>query len=420
MVTVSQLLQIPNAQEPIPVFVKGSYLYISANRAGFDDGAGRIYKYDLDMGILTTLASVPGYSMWGGSISYVDDKIIRFGQLRDPDGALRSGVAVIDTSNDIVTTAYHPNTGDANEFIGVAYDYGNKRFIVGERVGGGGLWVIPSDGLDDYTKWRKVHGFAGGPEVTSVAVFRDVVYVALFRRGNVAKVVRASTINLTSWADVESSATTIARPYVDADDGIIAYGIATGGNYVVRWSTDGSSWISVTVAPVDTTQETYINVKIVGRYIFVAIGKQSSQTTDLYMVDMPTRTVMILQTDMSGSAVNKPFYYDGSQNLYMSTSGQAGSIYRIAFDSRRVLVLSVPASVNVGQTVDLVARLTDGVNPIVNALIEFYVVESFSLYSPVGRLIGRVYTDSNGRASVSYTVPPTATGKLIFAAVYRG
>jgi len=433
MVTVSQLLQITSAQEPIPLFIKNNYLYISANRAGFADGYGRIYKYDLNAGSLTTLTSISGYAMWGGSINYVNGRIIRFGQLNDSGRVLRSGVAIIDTSGDTVTTAYHPNTADANEFIGVAYDYKNNRFIVGERVyggvgtgsnwpNGGGLWVIPYDGLTDYTKWSRVYEFPNNPEVTSVAVFKDTVYVGLIRKGVVAKVAKASSTNLTSWTDVENATITSARPYVDADDNMIAYGLATGGNYVVRWSTDGSTWNSVAVATADTTQETLVNVKIVGKYIFVAIGKQLSWGTDLYMVDTSTGTVTTLQTDMDGSVNNKTFYYDGSQNLYMSTAylGYIGTIYKISFDSKRVLVLSAPTSVSAGQTVTLSATLTDGTNPISGATIEFYVSDSFSIYSPTGTLIGTATTNSNGNASITYTVPSTASGTLIFATVYKG
>lgn len=435
MVTVSQLVQITSAQEPIPLFIRNNYLYISANRAGFADNSGRIYKYDLNTGSLTTLTSIPGYAMWEGSISYVDNKIIRFGQLNDPNGVLRSGVAVIDISNDAVNTVYHPNTADANEFIGVAHDYKNKLFIVGERVyggigtgsnwpNGGGLWIIKYDGILNYTSWSRVYEFPNNPEVTSIAIFKDVVYVGLFRNGSVAKVSKASITNLTSWTDVESTAVTTARPYVDADDNMIAYGLASGNNYVVKWSTDGYTWNSATVESVDTTQETLVNVKIVGKYIFVAIGKLSSWTTNLYMVDTSTGAVTTLQTNMSGAMNNKTFYYDGSQNLYMSTayirSGYIGSIYRITFDRKSVLVLSAPASVSAGQTITLTATLTDGTNPISGATIEFYVCDSFSIYSPVGTFIGSATTDSTGRASITYTVPPTAGGTLIFTAIYKG
>jgi hypothetical protein len=435
MVTVSSLLSISSSQEPIPTYVSGSYLYISANRAGFADGAGRIYKYDLVNKSLTELKAISGYAMWEGTVVHDARKIVRFGELNDPGGVLRAGVAIIDLSNDSVTTAYHPNTGDCNELVGVAYDYRNKRFIVGERVyggvtsgsswpNGGGLWIIPYGGLTDYTQWSRVYEFPNNPEVTSVAVFKDTVYVGLFRRNVLAKVSKASTTDLTSWTDVESTTTTTARPYVDAEDNMIAYGLATDGNYVVRWSTDGSTWNSATVAPADTTQETLVNVKVVGKYIFVAIGKLGSWRTDLYMVDTSTGSVTALSTGMSGAAANKPFYYDGVQNLYMSTayivSGYIGTIYNISFDSKRVLALSAPASVSPGQTITLTATLTDGANPVPGAAIEFYVVDYLSIYSPVGTLIGTATTDSSGNASITYTVPSDATGKLVFAAIYKG
>jgi len=435
MVLVSELLRISSSQEPVPIFVKDNYLYISANRAGFADANGRIYKYALDTGSLTEIKAIPGYAMWEGVVEYISGKIVKVGQLNDPNGVLRSGIAVIDPSTDSITTTYHPNTADCNEFIGVAYDYNNNSMIVGERVyggatsgsnwpNGGGLWTIPAESLLDPSRWSRVYEFPNNPEVTSVAVFRDAVYVGLYRGGSVAKVVRASATNLTAWTDVESTTTTTARPYVDAEDNMVAYGLATGGNYVVRWSTDGSTWSSATVASADTTQETLVNVKIVGKYIFVAIGKLSSWRTDLYMVDTSTGTVTTLQTGLNGATANKQFYYDGSQNLYMGTaylvSGYIGSIYKIAFDNKRVLVLNAPASVSPGQAITLTATLTDGTNPVPNVTIEFYMVNSVDIYSPVGTLIGTATTDSNGKASVSYTVPSTAKGKLLFAAIYKG
>jgi hypothetical protein len=215
------------------------------------------------------------------------------------------------------------------------------------------------------------------------------------------------------------------RPYVDAEDNLLAVGYGTAdGRFRVEWTSDGSTWNGVFVAPSSMDFDMLMNVKVVGKYIIVGIGKQPSWRSDLFIIDSNTGSVATLQNNLVGSINNKPFFYDGSQNLYIGAvnynSGEVGRIYRLAFSGRRVLSLSVPSSVSPGQTVNLEATLTDGANPVPNEVVEFYVVDSIPNYSPVGELIGTAFTDSAGRASVTYTVPINAGKKLIFAVVYKG
>jgi hypothetical protein len=433
MVVVSQVVAL--GQEIIPILVKDNYLYINANRGGDNMGPGYIYRYDLNTGNRATVATISRYSAWQGVIDYIGRRVVRFGQFNDP---LKSGVAVFDPYKEQVSTAYHPNTADINEFIGVAYDHKNKRFIVGERQydpyavssgsswpNGGGLWVIPYESLLDYTKWQRVYEFANNPEVTSVAVFKGYVYVGLWRAGQLTKVSRAEENNLTSWRDVRSGLNPNVRPYVDAEDNILAIGYGTSDNkFRVEWTSDGSTWNYVDVTPSSTDSDMLMNVKVVGKYIVVGVGKQPSWRSDLFLVDTSTNSVYTIQTNLVGSINNKPFFYDGSKNLYIGAvnynSNEASAIYSMAFDGIRVLSLSVSGALVAGNTVKLVATLTDGANPVPNAVVEFYVVDSIDLYSPIGTLIGTATTDSSGRASVSYTVPSNAVGTMMFAAIYKG
>jgi len=423
------------SEEIAPMFVKDNYLYISVHRGVDNHGPGYIYKYDLNSGTRTEVANIARYAMWQGVVDYVGRKVVRVGQFRSD---LRAGVMVFDPYTDSVRTEYHPNAADINEFIGVAYDHKNKRFIVGERQyddmadrtgsswpNGGGLWVIPYEGLLDHATWSRVYEFPNNTEVTSVAVFKDYVYVGLWRAGQLTKVSRAGVGNLTSWADVRSGLNPNVRPYVDAEDNLLAIGYgASGGVYRVEWTSDGSSWSGVNVTPSSTDSDMLMNVKVVGKYIVVGVGKQPSWRSDLFMINTATGSVTTLQTNLVGSINNKPFFYDGSKKLYIGAvnyrPGENAAIYSVAFDGTRVLSLSVNGVAVPGRVVELVATLTNGSNPVPNAAVEFYVVDSVSIYSPVGSFIGAATTDSMGRASVTYVVPANAGKKLVFAAVYKG
>jgi len=425
-------------EEIIPIFVRNNYLYINMNRGVDNLGPGYIYRYDLSVGSLTAVTNIPRYAAWQGVVDYVGGRVVRVGQFSDP---LKAGVVVFDPSRDSVAMVYHPNTADINEFIGVAYDHKNRRFIVGERQysddavktgsswpNGGGLWIIPYESLLDPTKWSRVYEFPNNPEVTSVAVFKDYVYVSLWRAGQLTKVSRAGIGDLTSWVDVRSGLNPNVRPYVDAEDNLIAMGYNIpdnfGGKFRVEWSSDGSTWDYVDVTPSSTDSDMLMNVKVVGKYIVVGVGKQPSWRSDLFLVDTSTKSVYTIQTNLVGSINNKPFFYDGSKNLYIGSvnynDAENAAIYSMVFDGTRVLSLSVSSTVTAGQTVDLVATLTDGANPVPNAVVEFYVVDSVELYSAAGTLIGTATTDSTGKASVRYTVPSNAVGTMMFAAIYKG
>jgi hypothetical protein len=429
MVVVSRIVGF--GQEIVPMFVRDSYLYINVNRGADDNGPGYIYKYDLNSGTRTEVARINRYTAWCGVVDYVGKKVVRFGQFNNP---LKAGVVVFDPRTDSIRTAYHPNTDDANEFIGVAYDHRNKRFIVGERQyggvntgsswpNGGGLWVIPYESLLDYTRWSRVYEFPGNPEVTSVAVFKDYVYVGLWRAGQFTKVSRTGVNSLTSWVDVRSGLNPNVRPYVDAEDNMLAIGYGTSsGRFRVEWTSDGSTWNYVDVTPAATDSDMLMNVKVVGKYIMVGVGRQPSWRSDLFIVDTSTGTVTNLQSELVGSINNKPFFYDGSKNLYVGTvnynAGEVSAIYSVMFDDRRVLSLSVNGTAVAGNEIELVATLTDGASPVPNVVVEFYVVDYVNSYSPIGTLIGTATTNSSGRASVRYRVP--SSGVMMFAALYKG
>lgn len=437
MPTFSQLISISPNNEAIPYLAtRTGYLYVNLNYGGDPNKIGYIRKYNLSNLTYTDLYSGSGYAMWQGVYLRHKNLFVRVGEFKDSSDTFRAGIAVHDLSSDAVSTYYRSDTGDANELIGVVYDYKNRRIIAGERgqggspIGssypnGGGLWVIPEESLNNPSAWSRVYQFdaivRGGivPEVRTLAILGDYIFAEIFDGTN-ARIMRASLSNLTSWSVVDD-------PGIDS--GVYSYRDmvyymkkGTNGNLLVVYSRDGSTWStidtgialsSLTDASVPFTVSTAH-----GKYIFIVVQKSTGASVVLVNFDDGTASVVgnianQIGPHQAGVALDDTVFLGGA-------FGTGGYIYQYKFDSKRVLTLTVPSSASPGSQITLTAKLTDGVNPISGATVEFWVVNSLVDGKFDGTLIGTATTDANGNASVRYTIPSTATGFMIFRAEYRG
>ena len=417
-------------REVLPIYVTNNYLYLGVDGG---EGYGRIYRYNLSSGDLEEVWSGEGARFSQVAVDYISNRVVVVGLGRDSEGLPRSAVFVFNPSSEGVDAVTHQNTDEINMFRSVVYDHVYRRFIVGERgygtdasrvrsswPNGGGLWTIPYEGLFDYTRWVRVHEFPNNPEVTSVVLHTDnYVYVGLWRAGVVSKVVRSNIAGLTSWGDFSTGSVNV-RHFVDSEGRVFTYSrVLAGGDGYVHWFTDSVS-SSVFLGNFGGGVGS-VNVKLVGRYIVVAVGKPSLSATDVYVVDRNSGTYRVVQSNVPGLIEGRRFLYDGRKNLYIgSVSSSGAKVYRLSFDYGRVLTLNVsPSVVRVGGTVTLTATLRDeSGNPVAGATVEFYVAHS-THGSLAGHRIGSQVTNSSGVASVTYTAP-VSPARLMFFAIYHG
>ena len=438
MPSISQLYSVSDSKEPNPWLVRNGYLYFGQNYGGNPSLQGYIKKLKLDDLTETTIFGPHDkWAMWQAVLDNKNNKLIFVGEANDDGGTLRAGITIVDLDNDTATLVLHPNTGDCNEFIGVALDYKNKRLIVGERPyggittgsnypNGGGLWSIPLDTITDPSTWSRVYEDPDYAVWSSIAVFGDYVYASLFRNGTKSIVARAPLSDLTSWSIVETSNRNDRMTYVDADDKMIAYSIVdASGNVVVKWSNDGDNWNSITVASAPSVSGADI-IRIIGKYILVFIQKpEATWSTDVYIIDTETNNVYSLGTIDGKIVGHGRGVFDGELIHYFGTQTDSAPsyIYKLVFDAKRTISLSIsnpnPAP---NETITLEATLLDeNGNPVSGAEVEFYVLYfKQNGHCATGELIGSATTDSDGKASVSYTVPSDAEGKIVFRALYKG
>jgi len=413
--------------EVLPIYVSGSRLYLAVDDGG---GYGRIYRYDLGSGDLDEVWSGEGAKFSQVALDYINNRAVVVGLAKDSGGLPRSAVFVFNPSSESVDVEVHLNTDEINMFRSVVYDHVYRRFIVGERgygtdasggrsawPNGGGLWVVPYEGLLDYSRWMRVYEFAGNPEVASVALHVDnYVYAALWRDGSVSKVVKSSLSSLVSWSDVYSARLNVKSSVHSRGNVLYIPYVDTSSNLLVRWYVGTSSYYTV-IGSVGSNVR-YVAGEGVGRYVVVAVGKPDSSTSDIYLVDTAGGGWSVVGTDVAGVVNGRRFLYDGRRSLYIGSVG--GRVYRLSFDYGRVLTLTAsPSVVRVGGTVVLTAVLRDeDGNPVSGATVDFYVAHSVGS-STAGNLIGSRTTDGTGTASITYTAP-VSPAKLMFFAVYRG
>jgi len=447
MPTLSQLIEISDSAEPIPSYVTEDekYLYAVLNFGGNPNNQGRIVKIDLTQSppSLTALLTHSRLAMWQQVYLKEKNKLYAFGELDDENGTQRAGVAIADLSNDTAQIVYHPNTGDCNEFIGVAYDEKTKQFIVGERKGGGvttgsnypnggGLWTIPLEDILNPSAWNRVHEFSPlpnesvNPSVFKIAIVGDQVFVIL-KGDSIARLVKASISDLTTWETIEDLdiATGIEKwgkriAYVSKDPNT--------GNAVLKYSDDGgATWNTIDLGASPSTLSDLAMPVIMpilyGKYAIVVA--QHSQGAKVLLVDIDGGSVSQIDT------MTNPYcpHNVGTQRndkvfIGNSASQSPGYIYQLSFDTRYVIAIALsktnPAP---GETITITATLKDANgNPVSDAEIEFYVITAKVDDRHYGDLIGTAKTDANGNASVQYTIPSTLKqgDVVVFRAVYKG
>jgi hypothetical protein len=414
-------------REVLPIHVSGNYLYLAVDSG---DGYGRIYRYNLGSGDLDEVWSGRGVRFSQVALDHINNRAVVVGLAEDGGGVPRSAVFVFNPSSEGVDVEVHPNTDEINMFRSVVYDHVYRRFLVGERgygtdasrdrsswPNGGGLWVVPYEGLLDYARWVRVHEFAGNPEVTSIALYDDYkVYVGLWRDGSISRTVYSDISNLVSWTLFDSVRLDV-KAYVDSEGNIISRSLVDTVNFLsVMWFS-GSISYSRNIGTVGSNVRSAVS-KVVGKYIILATGKPESLTSDIYLIDTSGSGFSVVAADVPGIIDGKRFLYDGRKSLYIGSVG--GRVYRLSFDYGRVLSLTAsPSVVRAGETVTLTAVLRDeNGNPISGAVVVFYVAHSVHS-SPAGYWIGSGTTDGTGTVSITYT-PSISPARLMFFAVYHG
>ncbi len=437
MPTLTQLFSVPN-NEVLAAYVTedGRYLYYNHLYGTDPNNKGRIIKRDLVTGNETIIFEKSRFAAWNSVYVAKDNKIYFFGEADDDQGVLRSTVVIVDLNDDSVVVVQHPNTGDCNEFIGVAYDEKNDRFIVGERKGGavttgsswpngGGLWIIPRSTITDPSTWQRVHEFSPlgsesiNPGVTKVLIAGNNVFVTL-TGASTRGIQKASLDDLTTWTSIEQG-DSFARNILGNGD-IIAYAKESGSNtLLIRYSTDnGETWNEYDTG-IDLSTDKGSGILLYGKYVIVIHAKVSSHNpADVYLVDLENQTTQhvgsLTTYDMlEGTARHENVFFTNRNN---STS----YIYKLTFDTPRRLSLSTnKQTANAGEVITLTATLTDDQgNPVSGEIIEFYVVRcGLSRNAIIGEKIGTATTDENGQATINYTLP-TTPGKVWFRAIYKG
>jgi len=436
--TIVDILTDNDSGEPVPLFVKDSILYISELYGGNPDNKGSISKLDLSTGTKTSLSGwLSRLACWGGVVDLKNNKIYIVGESDDENGVLRATLIILDLSSETVSIVRHPSTGDCNELVAVALDYRNNRLIVGERQTGGdttgsdypngaGLWVIPLDDPTDTSKWSRVYEDPDGSEWRVLAIYGDELWAAQ-SHGNSAKnrIIKAPLNDLTSWTVVESYNNNFI-PGLSVFGKRIGYVLRDDSNNIIlKHSTDGQTWSSITLE--SNADAVGGRLQIFGKYALVLIDVPATGELHVYIVDLDNNQV-VYNTTLTGvhGGFNKAIIPAGNA-LFFGYGGGAttpGYIKKLEFDTKYVLELDVsPPNPSPGTTVTLTATLkdTDG-NPVQGATIHFFAVHEIGEYLDHNTVeyIGNATTDSEGKASIKYTIPSDAKGKIWFRAVYEG
>jgi hypothetical protein len=433
--TVS-VLSISDGNEANPWLEYNNKLYIGQNYGGNPDYIGFVKVYDISAGTTTTLFQRGMWANWQSVFYRPYNKIYGVGEGYDASNVQRAGITVVDVVNNTVNFITHPNTADANEFIGVGIDVSSKTLYIGERArggsttggtnwpNGGGLWTVPIDSVDNTSTWSRVWEQPNGYEWRDIAVYGDSVY-AVWTGSGYSAVVRASKTNLTSWSVVEQYRVSY-RPSVSVFGRTVAYTIYNGTNHVLKYSSDGATWSSITL-PAGGTRDWSVMV-LYGKYAVVLLINGSTKVGDVVIADLSAGTATAVAQNISNIGDMNKGMTAGVGRVYFLHGGLRTtapvSIDAVEFDTKYILTLtSSSSSAAPGGSVTLTASLKDSaLNPVPNATVEFYVVrgQSMGVSDFYGDYIGSATTDANGNASITYTVPTTATGQLTFRAVFKG
>lgn len=440
MPTFSSLITINDSSEPCPYLFQRSgasrFLYFHQNYGGNVNITGYVKKVDLSTLSIITLNQIRGSAMWNATHDIYNNRILAFGKALDPNDIFRAVVVTINLSNDNVSYILHPNTGDANEFIGGAIDYKINALIVGERLrggvttgsiypNGGGIWIIPLNSVGSTGTWQRVYETPDGAEIKTIQVYGSNVYAAMWTAGS-HRIQVASNTNLTVWTNVESY-NVYFRPDISTYGRRIGYVIYNGTSYILRHSTDGATWSSVTLTPSES--KTHARLSIYGNYALVILANQNTVLCDVFLVNLTNNSVITIATNVSNCGDMNKTIVQGDNGFYVGVGytsdggvNRTSYIYKLSFDRETILTLTMNGTPSPASTITLTANVVDSSGtPISGGIVEFYLLRTISqMNEHDGEYIGSATTDTNGNASINYTIPSTASGILAFRAVFVG
>ncbi len=409
-------------------------LWFGENYGGNPNRVGMVKKLDTVSKSVTTVGSFSGWANWQAVVDIINKTVYSVGETRDHNGVMRACVTIIDTSKSTAETVLHPNTGDCNELIGVAIDIKNRRLIAGERIrgggttgsswpNGGGLWEIPLETVNDPSTWKRVYQDPDGAEWRRIAIYGEYVYAAQSLEGG-HRIIRASLSDLTRWTTLES-VNRFVIPALDTWGRYIAYIVLpSASKAVLKYSTDGSTWNEIDITPgvsVDVAR-----MQLYGKYAIIVLASSSQRLGELYVVDLEKKTVSKISELSPCGAMNKSMT-PAPNGVYIGLGAAGGSppayIRYLAFDRTLVMTLSVsPQNPTPGSTVTLTAKIVDSETnePVTGMTVEFYLVKGLGqMNSHDGEYIGEAETDTNGEATVKYTLPSNISGTIWFRAITR-
>jgi hypothetical protein len=440
MPKITTVVSISDGNEPNPWLEYKNKLYIGQNYGANPNNIGFVKVYDISTGTMTTLFQKGMWAHWHAVFYQPYNKIYAAGEGNDDAGNLRATITVVNVEKNTVEYYVHPNTADANEFHGVAIDVKDKVLYAGERVrggstaggtnwpNGGGLWVIPIDSVSNTSTWKRVWEHPNGYEWRDIVVYGEYVYATWYSFNLTPTfhgIARATKTDLTTWSVVEGYSIHF-RSSLSVFGKTIAYVIYNGTNYMLKYSNDGSTWSSITLPSGGARNRG--TLLLYGKYAVVLLTDTNTRVGDIIIANLSAGTATAIAQNVSNMADILKSMCAGVGRVYFLHGGAGASlpvtIDAIEFDTKYILTLtSSVSSVTPGGSVTLTAKLVDSaLNPVPNATIEFYVVRGKSMGESdfYGDYIGSATTDANGNASITYTVPTTATGQLTFRAVFKG
>jgi len=389
-----------------PLAKIGDFLYIFIYN-------GKFQKVNVNTKNISTIYSYYADCFMSSVYDLVNNRLIGLGYY-NPSGSMKSALYIVNLSDDSVKRI--TDNSFSYEFECGALDYPNNRLLIAESWNG--IWSVPLDYIDNVSRWTRINTNISVYRWVNIAIFGNKVYAfVVLADASTTEIIYSSINSLSNWSVLDTS-TVMSAGGLDVSDGMLAYSLVNSdGKICVKYTYDGENFTSVIVgdAPSDCVN---LTLKIVGKYILMFVYKQSSEATDVYMVNVSDNNVYRLGSVSKGISFHTPVF-DGQKTVYFIPSG----IYTINFDYGRKLTMSINnPNPTRGQTIQISATLKDeSENPVSGQTIYFYVVkESHQVDGFYGQEIGNAQTDESGTATISYQIPAGASGKLWFKALYKG
>jgi len=274
---------------------------------------GHLKKVNLSTGSITTFYTGNRLAAWQGFP--LGSYVWTGGEERDAGDILRACIARI--SSDDATVTRHPNTGDCNEFIGIATN--GTHIVVGERAigglttgsnwpNGGGLWVIPFSTWTETGTWSRIYEDTSNYEWISITKFGSTWYAMLRATSNSRwKIIRST--DLTTWT-VDLDYTTQTTTYnhigimINASSKLAALApVATDSKYhMFVLSAEGGSWSDYTLNLPFPSQ-----ISGVPSYwdsprskVVIFLQRNSDKQYNIYQVDINGSNLTQLYSNLAG------------------------------------------------------------------------------------------------------------------------